>query len=167
MSTLAETSPKTSSVNPIPNDMRTVTPHLVCGDAAKAIEFYTAAFGAREICRVPGPANKIMHAALTIGDCQIFLVDDFGEMCAPGVRSYTPHALKGTSVTIHLQVRDSDALAEQAVKAGAKLLMPVQEMFWGDRYGMLEDPFGHRWSVGTHVRDVTPEQMQDAMAQMA
>jgi len=141
--------------------MRSVTPHLVCAGAAQAIEFYKKAFGAVEEARLPGPDGKLMHALIRIGDSQIMLADEMPEWGALG-----PKALKGSPVTIHLYVDDADAFAKRAAAAGAKITMPVDEMFWGDRYGKLEDPFGHQWSVGTHVRDVSPEEMQRAMKEM-
>ncbi|MEO7597557.1 MAG: VOC family protein [Opitutus sp.] len=148
-------------VDPIPQGTHTVTPHLVCAGAAEAIEFYKRAFGATELSRVVAQNGKLMHASVRIGDSVVMLADEFPEW-----RSVGPKALNGTSVTIHLYVHDADAQAEQAVNAGAKLIMPVQEMFWGDRYGALEDPFGHRWAVATHVRDVTPEEAQKASRAM-
>jgi PhnB protein len=145
----------------IPQGMHSVTPHLVCAGAAKAIEFYKQAFGAQESARLPGPDGRLMHAAVTIGDSHVMLVDEMPEWGALG-----PKALKGSPVTIHLYVDDVDAVVERAVKAGAKVIMPVADQFWGDRYGKLEDPFGHHWSVATHVRDVSMEEAQKAMASM-
>ena len=151
-----------AKVDAIPKDMHSITPHLVCADAAKAIEFYKKAFGAVEGARLPGPdGKKIMHASIRIGDSCLMLADEYPEMGSVG-----PKALKGSPVTIHLYVEDADATVAQAAKAGAKVTMPVAEMFWGDRYGQLEDPFGHRWSIGTHVRDLTPEQIQEGMKSM-
>jgi uncharacterized glyoxalase superfamily protein PhnB len=138
--------------------MRTVTPHLVCAGAVDAIEFYKKAFGAVETARLPGPQGKLMHAMIRIGDSAVMLVDEFPEM-----GSLSPKSLKGSPVTIHLYVENVDAIVERAVKAGAKITMPVADMFWGDRYGQLVDPFGHHWSVGTHIRDVSMEEMQQAM----
>lgn len=149
-------------VKPIPDGMHSVTPHLVCAGAAEAIEFYRKAFNAVELLRLPGAQGKLMHACIRIGDSNIMLADEF-----PDWGSFGPKALKGSPVTIHLYVEDVDAFVKQAVAAGAKITMPVADMFWGDRYGQLEDPFGHRWSVGTHTRDVTPEEMQQAMQKMA
>jgi uncharacterized glyoxalase superfamily protein PhnB len=145
-------------VKPIPEGMHTVTPHLVCAGAGDAIEFYKRAFGAVEMLRMPGPQGKLMHAMLRIGDSAVMLVDEYPEM-----GKLSPQSLKGSPVTIHLYVDDADATLERAVKAGAKVIMPVHEQFWGDRYGQLVDPFGHRWSVATHVRDVTMEEMREAM----
>jgi uncharacterized glyoxalase superfamily protein PhnB len=142
--------------------MHALTPHIICAGAAKAIDFYKAAFGAVEKARLPGPDGRLMHAAVQIGDSTLMLVDEMPEF---GAKS--PKALNGSPVTLHLYVADADATMAQAVAAGAKVTMPVAEQFWGDRYGQLEDPFGHKWSVATHVRDVTPEEMKKAMQQMA
>jgi PhnB protein len=149
-------------VKPIPEDMHSITPHLVCAGAADAIEFYKKAFGAVEQARLPGPGGKLMHAMIRIGDSAVMLVDEMPEHGAFG-----PKSLKGSPVTIHLYVENADATVERAVKAGARLTMPVADMFWGDRYGQLEDPFGHHWSVATHVRDVSMEEAQQAMKKMA
>ena len=149
------------AAKPIPNDMHTVTPHLVCAGAAEAIEFYKKAFNATEGGRLPGPQGKLMHAMIRIGDSSVMLVDEMPEW-----GSYGPKSLKGSPVTIHLYVENADAFVKRAVEAGAKITMPLDDMFWGDRYGKLEDPFGHHWSVATHMRDVTPEQMREAMAKM-
>jgi uncharacterized glyoxalase superfamily protein PhnB len=150
------------AVKPIPNDMHTVTPHLVCAGAADAIEFYRKAFNAAEEARLPGPDGRLMHAMVRIEGSAVMLVDEMPECGALG-----PKSLKGSPVTIHLYVEDADAVVARAVAAGAKVTMPVADMFWGDRYGRLEDPFGHHWSVATHIRDVTPAEMQDAMRKMA
>ena len=145
----------------IPQGMHSVTPHLVCAGAAKAIEFYKQAFGAEEGARLPGPDGRLMHATVKIGDSQVMLVDEMPEWGALG-----PKSLNGSPVTIHLYVDDVDAVVARAVKAGAKVTMPVADQFWGDRYGKLEDPFGHHWSVATHVRDVSMEEAQNAMREM-
>jgi len=150
-----------SKVNPVPEGMRTVTPHLICAGAAEAIEFYKKAFGAVEVARLPGPDGKIMHAMIRIGDSDVMLVDEMPQWGALG-----PKALKGSAVTLHLYVEDADAFAARAVKAGATITMPLQDMFWGDRYGKVVDPFGHDWSIATHIREVTPEEMQNAMQAM-
>ena len=151
----------TAQVKPIPTGMHSLTPHLVCAHAADAIEFYKKAFNAAELSRLPGPDGKIMHAMLRIGDSALMLVDE-----APDWGMHGPKSLKGSPVTIHLYVEDVDASLARAVAAGAKVTMPLENMFWGDRYGTLEDPFGHRWSIATHVRDVTPEDMRLAMEKM-
>jgi PhnB protein len=149
-------------VKPVPDGMHPVTPHLICAGAADAIEFYKKAFGAVEEGRLPGPNGRLMHAMIRINGSAVMLVDEMPEWGALG-----PKSLKGSPVTIHLYVDDADAFAERAVKAGAKITMPVADQFWGDRYGKLEDPFGHHWSVATHVRDVTPDEMKQAMRSMA
>jgi PhnB protein len=146
-----------SKIKPIPEGMHTVTPHLVCANAAEAIEFYKNAFGAVELVRLPGPEGKLMHAMIRIGDSMTMLADEFPEW-----GSFGPKSLKGTPVTLHLYVEDADKLVERAVGAGARVIMPVKEMFWGDRYGQIEDPFGHHWSVATHIRDVSPEELERA-----
>ncbi len=151
-----------AQVKPIPTGMHTITPHLVCAGAAEAIEFYKQAFNAVELSRLPGPDGKIMHASLRIGDSVVMLSEEAPKWCSLG-----PKALKGSPVTIHMYTDDVDACVATAVSVGAKLTMPVTDMFWGDRYGKIEDPFGHQWSVAKHVRDVTKEEMQQAMLQMA
>ena len=151
-----------SKPDPIPAGMTAVTPHLVCAGAAQAIEFYKKACGAEQEALLPGPDGKVMHAMLRSGGAAVMLVDE-----APQWGMRGPKALGGSPVTIHLCVKDADAFAERAVKAGATLTMPVAEQFWGDRYGCLEDPFGHRWSVATRVRELTSEQMMERMKSMA
>lgn len=149
-------------VKPIPDDMHSVTPHLVCAGAADAIAFYVQAFGAVELARMPAPDGKLMHAMVRIGDSNVMLVDE-----NPAWESFGPNALKGTPVTLHLYVADADAVFARAVDAGAKVKMALADMFWGDRYGVLIDPFGHSWSVATHQRDLTPEQMKTAMQEQS
>ena len=148
----------TDTVNPIPHGMHTITPHLVCAGAAAAIEFYKEAFGAVEVDRLPGPDGKLMHAMLRIGDSALMLVDEFPEMQVRGAK-----ALGGSAVTIHLAVADADALFRRAVAAGAEARMPVTEMFWGARYGLVQDPYGHLWSIATQVRNLTMPQIAEAM----
>ena len=142
------------------NDTRpskTVTPHLVCADASAAIDFYQRAFGAIERFRLPGPDGKgIMHACVQIGDSPVFLVDE-----NPQWGSFSPKLLKGTPVTIHLQVDNVDELYAQAIAAGGTVKMSPADMFWGDRYGVLLDPFGHQWSIATHKQDLTTEQITE------
>ncbi len=137
--------------------MHTVTPYLVCGGAADAIAFYQKAFGAIELMRLPTPEGRVMHAAVRIGDSVVMLNDEFPEMGSLG-----PKSRQGTSTTIHLYVDDADAWFARAVNAGATVKMPLADMFWGDRYGLIEDPFGHSWSIATHVRDLTPAEIQEA-----
>ena len=148
-------------VEAIPKDMHTVTPHLVCDGAAAAIEFYKRAFNAVEAARMQTPDGKIMHAMVRIGDSNVMLVDEF-----PDYGSVGPKKLNGSPVTLHVYVPNVDQVFAQAVAAGATVKMPVENQFWGDRYGQVIDPFGHHWSLATHVKDMTPEEMQQAMASM-
>ena len=144
-----------SRIKPIPSGFHTLTPHLVVKGASKAIEFYKKAFGAEEIRRVPAPDGKsLLHADLKIGDSHLFLVDEFPQMGCLG-----PESIGGTPVTIHMFVEDVDAAFSKAVAAGAQVKMPLSDMFWGDRYGLLTDPFGHAWSMATHKEDLTSEQI--------
>ena len=151
-----------TATKPVPDCMHTVTPHLTCAGAADAIEFYKKAFNATEKSRLPGPNGRLMHASIQIGDSTVMLVDE-----APEWGMLGPKALNGSPVTIHLYVADADAFVARAAAAGATVKMPVADMFWGDRYGQLEDPFGHRWSVATHIRDVSAEEMGEAMRAMS
>ncbi len=138
-----------------------LVPHLVVDGASKAMDFYAKAFGAEEICRMPAPDGKrLMHAEMKLGDQVIYLCDDFPEYC--GGKSRTPSALGGSTVTIHRYTDDCDAAIAKAQKAGATVLMPAEDMFWGDRYGSVTDPFGHTWSFATHIKDMTPEEMEEA-----
>ncbi len=150
--------PAKSKAGTAKKGMPGVTPHLVCAGAAKAIDFYKKAFGAVERMRFEGPDGKMWHACVEIAGSPVMLVDE-----APEWGSFGPKTLKGSPVTIHVNVGDVDAFIERAVAAGAKLKMPPADMFWGDRYGQVEDPFGHRWSVATHIRDMTPEEIRAAV----
>jgi PhnB protein len=155
-----------SKVKPVPEGFHTVTPYLTLSNAAEAIEFYKKAFGAVELCRMAGPGGQgIGHAEIKIGDSHLFLADE-----CPGMGNRSPKSLGGTTIGIHLNVEDVDAVFARAVKAGATPQMQPADMFWGDRFGKLADPFGHSWSVSTHIEDVTPEEMERravaAMAQM-
>jgi len=150
----------TQHVNPIPEGMHAVTPHLVCAGAAEAIEFYKNAFNAEEMARLEGPEGKIMHALIRIAGDAIMLMDEYPEW-----GSFGPKALKGSPITIHLYVEAVDRFVDRAVQAGAKVVMPVADMFWGDRYGVIEDPFGHRWSVATHIKDMSQEEIEQAAQQ--
>ncbi|HUL40310.1 MAG TPA: VOC family protein [Burkholderiales bacterium] len=149
------------NVKAIPEGMHTVTPHLVCAGAADAIDFYKKAFNAVEVGRLFGQQGKIMHAMIRIGDSAVMLADEFPDCGALG-----PKSLKGSPVTIHLYVADVDAFVKRALGAGAKITMPLEDMFWGDRYARLEDPFGHHWSVATRIRDVSREEMQKSVQKM-
>jgi uncharacterized glyoxalase superfamily protein PhnB len=151
----------------IPDGFNTLTPHLVVKGASQAIDFYKKAFGAEEIKRMPGPDGKsLIHAELKIGNSRLMLVDEFPEMNARG-----PETMGGTPVTIHMFVEDADAVFNRALGAGAQVRMPLADMFWGDRYGVVADPFGHLWSIATHKEDLTPEEMgkrmQDAFSESA
>ncbi|MFQ5775156.1 MAG: VOC family protein [Kiloniellaceae bacterium] len=144
------------TVAPIPPGYHTVTPHLVVSDAAAAIDFYVKAFGAVELFRMPVPdGGKLMHAELRIGESPLMLVDEM-----PDFGGTSPTTLGGTPVTLHLYVEDTDRAYERAVAAGAAPVMPPADMFWGDRYARVSDPFGHSWSLATHVRDPSPEELQ-------
>ena len=148
------------SVKPIPEGFNSVTPHLVVKGAAQAIEFYKNAFEAVEMVRLPGPdGNSVMHSSLKIGNSVVMLVDEY-----PDMGCLSPQSINGTPVTVHLYVEDADAVFDKAVEAGAKVTMPLENTFWGDRYGKLEDPFGHSWSVATHIEDLTPEQIIEGAA---
>ncbi|MGV0812237.1 VOC family protein [Mycolicibacterium boenickei] len=138
-----------------------VIPHLVVDDAAAAIDFYVKAFDATELGRVPGPDGKLIHAALTINGSTVMLNDDFPEF-SDG-KSMTPTSLGGTPVTIHLTVTDVDAKFARAVEAGAEVVAELEDQFWGDRYGVVRDPFGHQWSLGQPVREVSMEEIEQAM----
>lgn len=150
-----------ADVNPIPEGFRTVTPQLVVDDSNAAIEFYKNAFGAEERFRMTTPdGSKVVHAEISIGDSVVMLGDEFPDM---GCKS--PSSTGGTPVTVHLTVEDVDGWFTRAVEAGATATMPPEDMFWGDRYGRLIDPFGHSWSIATHIKDVTQEEMDAAMKQ--
>jgi len=150
------------SAKPIPEGFNSVTPHLVVKGAAEAIEFYKKAFGAEEMVRLPGPdGNSIMHASLKIGNSVVMLVDEF-----PDKGCLSPDTTNGTPVAIHLYVEDVDTVFNRAIEAGAKETMPLENTFWGDRYGKLEDPFGHSWSLATHIEDLTPEQIMEGAAKV-
>jgi len=138
-----------------------LSPHLVCDGAARAMDFYKEAFAAEEMMRVPGPDGQLMHGAMRIGESMVMLVDENPEYGMKG-----PKLLGGTPVTLHLNVEDVDAFVDRAVKAGAKVVMPIDDMFWGDRYGIVEDPFGHNWSIATHTRDVSEEELREAVKKM-
>src|SRR5260221_4407963 len=151
-------------VKPIPQGHHTVTPYLIVSDAARALEFYQTAFHAHELLRVPAPQGKIGHAEIKIGDSVIMLADEHPEMNARG-----PRSLGGSPVSIHLYVEDVDAVVDLAIAAGATVVRPVKDQFYGDRSGTVADPFGHIWHVATHKEDLTPEELhkrvESAMAQ--
>jgi PhnB protein len=142
-------------VKPIPDNFHSITPNLVCRNAAQAIDFYKKALGATEIVRMPGPDGKIMHAELKIGDSTFFVNDAMGRKAPAG-----PEAGTSNPTILHLYVADVDTVFNRAVQGGARVETPVQDMFWGDRYGVLTDPFGQQWGIATHKEDVTPEDMK-------
>lgn len=144
---------------PIPEGFATITPHLTIRNCDEAIGFYQKAFGAELIHKSPGPGGKIMHALLRIGDSHVMMADEFPEM-GDGV-SKSPAALGGTTSVLNLYCSDADAWYERAVKAGATGKMPPADMFWGDRYSQVLDPFGHAWAIATHVEDVSPAEMAE------
>ena len=142
-------------VNAIPEGFTTLTPHIICKDAGAAIEFYKKAFGAEEICRMPGPDGQgVMHAEIQIGNSRLLLVDE-----NPQWEKASPESLGGSPVTLHLYVEDCDKVFQSAVDAGATAAMPPMDTFWGDRYSKAVDPFGHHWGIATHIKDMTPEEI--------
>jgi PhnB protein len=145
----------TDKVKPIPDGFHTITPHLTVRDAKGAIEFYQKAFGAQVLNVTPGPGGKVMHAALKIGDSILMLNDEFPEFGGQLGPSAT-----GSSVALHVYLDDVDTAFQRAVSAGATVKMPLMDQFWGDRYGVVIDPYGHRWSLATHTRDMSPEEME-------
>lgn len=155
-------------VNPIPDGFHSVTPHLLLNGCADAIEFYKQAFGAEEVMRMPGPGGMLMHAEIRIGDSIIMLGD---EMPGPDGCAKSPTSIGGTAVVLSLYVEDVDASFQRAVAAGAEVAMPPTDMFWGDRYSSVKDKWGHQWSIATHTKDMTPEEIgaaaQEFMQQMS
>src|SRR5262245_64639237 len=145
--------------SPVPEDFHTITPQLAVNGVADAIAWYTSALGANELLRNVAPDDvRIMHAELLLGDSRLFVVDEFAESMR------APSTLGGTTVTLHLYVRDVDALFNRAVAAGATVILPVADRFWGDRYGILADPFGHRWSIASRIEDLSPKHLQERAA---
>jgi PhnB protein len=151
---------------PIPEGYHTLSPYLAVDDAAQAIEYYKKAFGAKERMRMEAPGGKIGHAELEIGDSMVMLSDPF-----PQATTRPPKELGGTSASVFMYVEDVDAFVKKAVDEGATITMEVADQFWGDRFGSIQDPFGHSWAIATHVEDVPPEEMaeraKEAMASMA
>ena len=154
-----------TQAKPIPQGFRSVTPYLTLNDCARALDFYKRAFGAQEVMRMDGPGGKIGHAEIKIGDSIIMLSDEM-----PGSGSRSPQSLGGTTAGVFLYVENADAIFQRAISAGAQVESQLADMFWGDRFGRLKDPFGHSWSVATHKEDVAPaemqKRMQEAMAKM-
>ena len=146
------------SVKPVPDGYHTLTPFLTVRDAARAIEFYKQAFGAEERGVAKDPDGKVMHAELKIGDSIIMLGDEYPEFGA-----LSPQSIGGSGMGLHIYLDGVDAAFDRAVKAGAQVEMPVMDQFWGDRYGKLTDPFGHKWSIGTHIKDLSQEEMKQGM----
>ena len=140
--------------NPIPDGFHSLSAHLIVTDGAAAMEFYKKAFGALELVRMPAPDGKtVMHGQMQIGDSMLMLGSEMPPNCL------APKSRGGTSVTLHFYTADADAAFDRAVKAGCTVVMPVSDMFWGDRYGVVQDPFSHQWSIATHTHDYTPEQI--------
>ena len=150
------------SAKPIPEGYHTATPYLIIKGAAKAIDFYKEAFGATELFRLTAPDGKLGHAEIKIGDSPIMMADEHPEMNALG-----PEAVGGSPITLLLYVEDVDAMFKQAIASGATEVRPVADQFYGDRSGIVKDPFGHTWSIATHVEDVSPEEIDKRMSEMA
>lgn len=151
----------TRKVKSIPDGYHSVTPYLMISGAGEALDFYKKAFGAKEIMRMPGPGGKVMHAEMEIGNSRVMLADEAPQM---GLRG--PKSIGGSGTIIHLYVEDVDAVARKAVEAGAKLLQPIDDKFYGDRSGTLADPFGHIWSIATHKEDVSPAELKKRSEEM-
>jgi uncharacterized glyoxalase superfamily protein PhnB len=151
-----------SAVKPVPDGYHTVTPHLVVRDAAAAIAFYAKAFGAEELFRMPGPGGVVLHAEVRIGDSTVMLGEE-----APERGASSPKTIGGSPVSLLIYLKDVDASFARAAQAGCTVEMPPTDMFWGDRYGKLHDPFGHRWALATHTEDLSPEEMAKRMAATA
>ena len=148
-------------VKPIPEGMHSLTPYLTVKDAPGAIEFYKKAFGAVELQRIPGPDGRLLHASVKIGDSVMMMSEEF-----PEFGSHGPLSLGGSPVTIHLYTEDVDTAWTKAVEAGCEIIMPLDDTFWGDRFGCLRDPFGHVWSLASRIRDLTAEEVTEAAAKI-
>ena len=148
------------AVQAIPKGYHTLTPYMTVRDAARAIEFYKQAFGAEEKGVMKGPDGKVMHAELRIGDSLFMLADEY-----PQFGSLSPQSTGGSGMGLHIYVEDVDSSFDRAIKAGGKVEMPVSDMFWGDRYGKLVDPFGHKWSIATHKQDLSAEDIEQAQSE--
>ncbi len=148
-------------INPIPAGYHSVTPYLIIKGAARALDFYQRAFGATELMRIPGPGDAVMHAEILLGDSHIMLADE-----CPQMNALSPQTLGGSAVLLHLYVPDADAMFAQAIAAGATVEQPMENKFYGDRSGSVLDPFGHRWTLSTHVEDVSPEEIGRRLAAM-
>jgi PhnB protein len=150
---------------PVPERYGTATPHLIVSPCTEAIEFYAKAFGAKLLMKMPGPGGLIMHAEIKIGDSVVMLSDEMDMPGAPNTRR-SPKNVGVTTGGVMLYLKNVDAFFERAVSAGATAVMAPADQFWGDRYGQIEDPFGHVWALATHLQDLTPKEMQKAFAQM-
>ena len=148
-------------INPIPAGYHSVTPYLIIKGAARALDFYQRAFGATELMRIPGPGDAVMHAEILLGDSHIMLADE-----CPQMNALSPQTLGGSAVLLHLYVPDADAMFAQAIAAGETVEQPMENKFYGDRSGSVLDPFGHRWTLSTHVEDVSPEEIGRRLAAM-
>lgn len=153
-----KSAPKPKAKKGIPQGFGTLTAHLIVEGAADAMDFYKRAFGAEEIGRAPMPdGKKLMHGLMKVGDSMLMLVDAFEEFGAKG-----PKSLGGSPVTLHVYTSDADAAFQRAIDAGCTVAMPIADMFWGDRYGKVKDPFGHEWSIATKIKDLSPDEMEKA-----
>lgn len=150
-----------TSVSPIPEGFTTLTPYLTCADAASAIEFYVRAFGATELVRIPTEDGRVMHATLKIGNAMLMLTDEMPEWGTLG-----PNALGGSPVGIHMYTDDVDAAFEKAVAAGCEVIMPLENTFWGERFSMVQDPYGHKWSLSMCIAEVSEAEMIEASKQV-
>jgi PhnB protein len=150
---------KTPDVSPVPEGHRSLAPYLCVRGASRALDFYACAFGARELFHMTGPGNRIVHAEMQIGDSVLMLAEE-----NPQQGAMAPEAYGGTPASVFLYLPNVDAVFEKATAAGAKVQMPPTDMFWGDRYGKLKDPFGHEWGIATHIEDVSPEETQKRLA---
>jgi PhnB protein len=148
------------STRPIPTGFHTITPHLVVKNCANAIDFYKRALGAKEINRMPGPDGRLVHAEIQLGDSRIFLSDEFPEM-----GSKSPQTLNGSPVNLFLYVEDVDSFFKTATEAGGTGVEKPTDMFWGDRWATVKDPYGHVWQIATHIEDVTPQEMERRSAE--
>ena len=155
-----------AQVKPVPQGYHTATPYLTIKNAARALDFYKKAFGAQEVARMDAPDGKVAHAEIKVGDSMIMIAEEM-----PGSGNRSPESLGGTTASIFLYVDNADAIFDRAVSAGAQVETALADMFWGDRYGRLKDPYGHSWGVATHKEDVAPaemeKRMQEAMAKQA
>lgn len=151
-----------TNVKPVPDGYHTITPYLFIRGAAHAIDFYKSVFNATELFRTPGPIGQVMHAELKIGDSIIMMADE-----NPKMGAMSPQTAGGVSTSLHVYVENVDGVVQKAINAGAKLLRPVKDQFYGDRSGTLLDPFGHMWSIATHVEDVSPEEMKKRAKEMS